>query len=328
MENRLSLLLKETFGASVAEKTEIVQELWSGYGEISRWKLNGSVPETVITKEIILPEKQNHPRGWNSNESHQRKIRSYQVEAEWYKNWTSACTNSCRIPHCYIQKSQREEQLLVLEDLDAAGFTIRKSKLNIQEAKLGLSWLANFHATFLNQKPIGLWRKGTYWHLETRADEWEVMEKGELKDKAYQLDEILAACKFQTLVHGDAKVANFSFSTDMKQIAAVDFQYVGGGCGMKDVIYFLGSCLSSDECELFEEVLLSYYFKELKKAVELSCKSILFNDLEKEWRSMYQIAWADFNRFLMGWMPNHQKINPYSSKMVEQALIQLEDRIR
>ena len=80
---------------------------------------------------------------------------------------------------------------------------------------------------------------GTYWHLDTRPEEFEKIEHKQLKSKAHRIDEILKECEFQTIVHGDAKLANFCFSEHGEGVAAVDFQYVGRGCGMKDVTYFL-----------------------------------------------------------------------------------------
>jgi Ser/Thr protein kinase RdoA (MazF antagonist) len=64
--------------------------------------------------------------------------------------------------------------------------------------------------------------------------------------KAAVIDQVLNNCSYQTIVHGDAKLANFCFSKE-GAVSAVDFQYVGGGCGMKDVAYFLGSCLTGKE---------------------------------------------------------------------------------
>lgn len=112
--------------------------------------------------------------------------------------------------------------------------------------ELCLKWLANFHATFINEELAGLWQTDTYWHLATRPDELAVTDNPALKQAAVAIDAKLNSCRYKTFVHSDAKVANFCFSTDSKMVAAVDFQYVGGGCGMKDVICLLGSCLDED----------------------------------------------------------------------------------
>jgi len=209
-----------------------------------------------------------------------------------------------------------------MEDLNA-NFPLRKYQLEFSEVKVCLKWLANFHATFLSHKPTGLWEIGTYWNLETRPDEFEKIEHRELKSKAYLIDELLNQSKYQTIVHGDAKLANFCFSENGDSVAAVDFQYVGGGCGMKDVAYFLGSCLSSSECELYESELLDFYFSALEKSFNSTKFNFDFKDIEKEWRYMYPIALTDFNRFLLGWMPSHQKVNGYHLDLMNSVLTNL-----
>jgi aminoglycoside phosphotransferase (APT) family kinase protein len=156
--------------------------------------------------------------------------------------------------------------------------------------------------------------------LNTRQDEFKAMKAGRLKDAASKLDDLLTNCAFQTIVHGDAKVANFCFSNDVKSAAMVDFQYTGRGCGMKDVVYLLGSCLDAEGCDLFEEELLNFYFSELQKSIAQCNSSVQFEALEFEWRRMYSIAWTDFTRFLQGWMPTHKKLNAYSQKLLDQAL--------
>jgi len=153
--------------------------------------------------------------------------------------------------------------------------------------QLCLKWLAHFHATFMGEKPENIWTQGTYWHLETRLDELNAIKDTILKNAAKAIDRKLNACKYKTFVHGDAKLQNFCFSDDGKGVAAVDFQYVGGGCGMKDVAYFVDSCLYDDECESWEKDVLDFYFKELKMALESMEKDIDFDALEKEWRQLY-----------------------------------------
>ena len=324
MQNNIETLIRKKLKTTEVKAIETIQSLWSGYGKIVRLDIKG-VPafSSAILKHIVLPQDQQHPRGWNTNVSHQRKLKSYQIEMNWYAEYAAKCNDACRVATCYYSDTLGEEQLILLEDLDASGFPVRKSALNMNEAKVCLKWLANFHATFLGVEPTGLWKVGTYWNLATRPEEYEVMKNTSLRKIANQIDELLNNCVFKTLVHGDAKVANFCFSESGKHVAAVDFQYVGGGCGMKDVSYLLGSCLDEEECELFESELLNYYFDELQKAIIKQKKTINFTALEKEWRYLFPVAWTDFNRFLDGWMPTHQKLNSYSKKIEKEVLKKL-----
>ncbi|MFT5820056.1 MAG: hypothetical protein ACI8ZM_001290 [Crocinitomix sp.] len=319
-------LLKIT-KSSACKEIEVIQSLWSGYGKISRYQLDDSLLNTVVVKFISLNQRSEHPRGWNTDYAHNRKVKSYEVETHWYEKWNQFCTNDCRVPKFIGSFSEGKDQWIILEDLNA-NFPLRKQQLDLSEVKVCLKWLANFHMTFLNQKPTGLWDIGTYWNLKTRPDEFEKIEQQELKSKAHLIDELLNQCNFQTIVHGDAKLANFCFSENGETIAAVDFQYVGGGCGMKDVAYFLGSCLSSSECEEYQDELLNFYFSELQKAfddsrTEAGAFIFDFKELEAEWRNMYPIACADFTRFLLGWMPSHQKVNNYNLNLLHSVLSSL-----
>ncbi len=213
-----------------------------------------------------------------------------------------------------------DDILILLEDLNAMGFGVRKTTINLDDVKLCLQWLARFHTTFLNTTPDGLWEAGSYWHLGTRPDEWERMENPRLKNAARPIDEKLSKAHYQTIIHGDAKLANFCFSEDSRSVAAVDFQYVGGGCGMKDVAYFLSSCLDEEACERHESELLDYYFSELESNLSKAKYSSDKQGVINEWRSLYKYAWADFYRFLDGWSPGHWKMHEYSRRMTDEVI--------
>jgi aminoglycoside phosphotransferase (APT) family kinase protein len=204
---------------------------------------------------------------------------------------------------------QGDEVLIVLEDLDQAGYPLRKRSVTWEDIAACLAWLAQFHASYLGKTPDGLWEVGTYWHLDTRPHELAVLEDQNLKEAAPFINEKLNSCEYKTFVHGDAKLANFCFAPN-GQIAGVDFQYVGGGCGMKDVAYFIGSCLREKECERLETRILDTYFKHLQSELKERNEA-----LETEWRSLYRVAWADFHRFLKGWSPGHWKLNSYSERV-------------
>jgi hypothetical protein len=302
---------------------EVVQTLWSGYGQLVRCRLQGGLQSSVIVKHVRWPTKKDHPRGWHSDLSHQRKVRSYEVETSWYQHHSAQCGLECRVPKCLAVRNLGDEIFIVLEDLDLAGFASRRNRVSHRELKACLSWLANFHATFMGQSPEGLWEVGTYWHLATRPDELAVLDDGPLKRGALEIDRKLSASAFLTVVHGDAKLANFCFSDDGGRVAAVDFQYVGGGCGMKDVAYFISSCLDEDQSENKEGELLDFYFSSLETALAAANKELDFAALSKDWRELYPVAWTDFYRFLQGWSPGHWKIHRYSERLAREVLAAL-----
>ena len=324
MDQHFQNTILESTGAASLYKIEVIQSLWSGYGEIVRFGLNGCELESVVVKHVNLPEGGSHPRGWNTDLSHQRKLKSYKVETEWYKSFNAKCNDDCKTPQCYALETKGSEVLMVFEDLDSTGFVQRLSaSVNWDNINACLHWLANFHATFMGNQPEGLWETGTYWHLETRPEELQAMDDLPLKNAAEIIDKKLSASPFQTLVHGDAKLANFCFSNDGKNVAALDFQYVGGGCGMKDLAYFIGSCMSENDCEKYEGKLLDIYFSHLHEALRKKNTTIDGAALEADWRNLYHVAWADFHRFLKGWHPGHWKINSYSERVSREVIERL-----
>ena len=320
---RLAEIVLRSTGAESISGTEVVQSLWSGYGQIVRCHLTGGAAPSVILKHVRWPDERAHPRGWTSDRSHQRKVQSYRVETAWYGRFAERCPEACRVPNCLAVEHRPDGVILLLEDLDAAGFAGRRRSVSDAEIDACLSWLANFHATFMGVQPEGLWPVGTYWHLATRPDELDALVDGPLKAAASELDRRLSSSPYQTFVHGDAKLANFCFRTDGKMAAAVDFQYIGGGCGMKDVAYFISSCFDEDECERRESTLLDRYFELLRDALERSGKAIDGNALEANWRALYPVAWTDFFRFLQGWSPGHWKAHRYSKRLASEVLASL-----
>jgi hypothetical protein len=323
MNNTFQKIARNATGASEIFHIEDIQSLWSGYGKIMRYGLRGGDCNSVVIKHVKLPDQAHHPRGWNTDLSHQRKVKSYHVESAWYRDLSKACDESCRVPHCLALEEDADEFLMVLEDLDASGFPLRKGSVSMEEMLTCLRWLAHFHATFMGKKPDGLWSVGSYWHLETRPDELAALDDHELKAAAGAIDQALSSARYQTLVHGDAKLANFCFSTSGEQVAAVDFQYVGGGCGMKDVAYFIGSCLYEEDCERHEKVLLDYYFAWLKEALLERRINVDPEAVEQEWRNLYPLAWTDFHRFVKGWSPGHWKIHSYSERLAREVVAKI-----
>ena len=258
-----------------------IQTLWGGYGEIVRARIDGTA---AVVKEVRPPP--------GDGPSHLRKLRSYDVELAWYRR------HAARSPARVARYLGGARGLIVLEDLDEAGYTGRRG-----DAYQCLAWLARFHLAFRDTSIDDLWDRGTYWHLGTRLDELPRIADPALREAAPLFDARLRASPFRTLLHGDAKPDNFCFGP--ADVAAVDFQYVGPGCALSDVAYLI--CGDPDE-----DAKLDRYCAHLR---ELGAP-----ELEGEARAVYPFAAADFYRFLAGWAPHRWPQERHGQRVVRDAL--------
>ncbi|NOH96062.1 phosphotransferase [Vibrio sp. 99-70-13A1] len=317
-----------SLGINKGFTVEVIQGLWGGYGELVRLsfldKLNVPAPPNLIVKHVSLPDKSEHPKGWNTQRSHLRKVRSYQVETSWYQGYTQQFDQYCPMPQGLLCKQTDNEWLIVMQDLAGLGFPHIHQTANKMQRNACLKWLANFHAKHIGAESNGLWESGTYWHLDTRPDELDALQDLPLKAQAETIDRKLKQAPFQTLVHGDAKLANFCFNLKGDKVAAVDFQYVGHGCAMKDVALFMSSAVEPEHCDARESELLESYFGYLQEALTRYQPHLSFSEVEAAWRPMFYVAWADFHRFVKGWSPKHWKINPYTESLAEAVVKRLE----
>lgn len=273
-------------GATRARRIARVQSLWDGYGEIVRVALDGGVAPTAIVKRV------RPPAGRHDTISDARKRQSYDVEMQFYRTLATRCDDTCRVARLYGSHVEPDHWLFVFEDLDAAGFRDRHDDARGAALDACLAWLAAFHARFLGEQPAGLWPIGTYWHLDTRREELAALGDARLAAEAERLDARLRGAQFQTVLHGDPKEANFCFGRD--RVAAVDFQYAGRGCAMSDVAYLLHGRAS-------HEAPLDAYFDHLRRTLAERAAPVDISAVEAEWRSLYDDARRDFERFLAGW---------------------------
>lgn len=306
-----SLLAERVRRATNANSVEILerlQSLWGGYGELVRVELSGHATLASAIVKVVVP-----PHG-DTSRSSRRKLRSYEVERTFYARYAARCGSGCRVARSLTLGAERE--LLVLEDLDAAGFPDRMRRPEPHAIQAALAWLATFHATFLGAEPEGLWRVGTYWHLATRPDELAAMKHTTLRKLAGTLDTRLNAARYRTFVHGDAKLANVCFAPGGTAVALVDFQYVGGGVGVKDVAYLLSDCVAEREQPRLIPHYLDLYFDALRGALASKLAPTEIDDVEREWRALFPLAWLDFYRFLAGWAGGAYAHDPYGENLL------------
>src|SRR5689334_5956053 len=134
-------------GARSVRRADAIQNLWGGYGELFRVELAGAPMRTAIVKYA------HPPRGARVDASFERKCRSYDVEIAFYRTVAPRCDDTCRVAKLLAARGNHAERewLLVLEDLDAAGYDQRVDEASGRLLEAALAWLASFHARFLGE---------------------------------------------------------------------------------------------------------------------------------------------------------------------------------
>lgn len=284
-------------------KVVLMQSLWGGYGSISRIWIR---ERSLVLKKVLAPE--------GSSVSHHRKVQSYVNEHHFYKFLKDL---DCSVAECYF--AQLEPMTLLLEDLSshynhATGMYHHNegSNLGYEQTVMSLTWLATFHAHFWNDDAHHLAKKGGYWYLETRLDEYESMSDGELKSNAHRVNDLLDINSvsspdnhmFQTVIHGDAKAANILFSS---RAAFVDFQYCGKALGAVDVAYLLATSVNPEVLDFEQRSLLQVYYDGLKSQLN---HRVIRGDLKQSivdkysfsiFKKHFELAILDWVRFMDGW---------------------------
>ncbi|KAI5815345.1 kinase-like domain-containing protein, partial [Pyronema omphalodes] len=289
-------------------KSSHVQSLWSGFGSIYRLTFSGS-PKSLILKHVDPPR--------SSSESDQRKLISYRIERYFYSHLSSNLPEKCKVATKYPVDAAFENTAMLLEDL-AVDYQLDPYSLDFKQATVVLKWLARFHATFwgkvesLPQIPPpleagenagdGIWMNGGYWYLATRRDEFSYVEDKAWAPLAEEVARILSDPKRlgRTLVHGDLKAANIVFAKGYENCAVYDFQYVGAGLGVVDLVYFLGTAVDRAVMGHDGKVqeLLKVYWEELVGVLGEVGLGGYTEDLMK--RDL-ELAALDWRRFMEGW---------------------------
>lgn len=281
-------------GREMTAEATALATLWAGYGSVLKVRVDvegEDEPRRLVLKRIAPPP--------GDGASHRRKLRSYEVEAAFYRSDAPDYLRSkgAAVPACVAVDGDVNNgggMEILLTDLTHESFPNRLRGGQRADIDAALTLLAKMHAAYFEKPlPPGLWEQACYWHLETRPDELRSMSDTRLQAAAAALDRRLRVSRGATLLHGDSKADNILTGDGLA--ALYDLQYTGAGLGARDVAYLLvSSCdartLDRDETSLLD----TYYDALLRSGVSPSfTRQALQDD--------FDVAVADYQRFMDGW---------------------------
>lgn len=306
------------------ESEEQIASLWSGYGEIIRqiYILPDESRLFLIKKQVS----QLIPISKQPDESQSRKAISYVVERYFYDRLSrQSIDNGAHLPRVYATT----KDAIYMTDLGQE-YPVEHVNMDHERSAVVIRWLAHYHVQFWNYGlpaesliPLGsrshpdpeggqgVWEEGGYWPLHTRQAEYELLDSF-WKRIAVEVDAEIRAipAQFTTLMHGDLKSANIVFSEDLKRCAVFDFQYVGIGPGIRDLVYFMISSVHGLDRHVSD--LLRLYHQ----SIIVGLKGIGLVDVAAEYTfetmiKQYELCLVDYYRFMLGWvyLPSRSNID-------------------
>jgi hypothetical protein len=248
--------------------------LWAGYGSVKALSLSLQPQDGEPSKLQLVCKVVDPPKG--SGVSHERKLRSYVVESNFYRSLSADLRDGgVAVSQIYhLEATPAGKAVLLMTDLRVEYPLSCRGMLSGGKLEAALDWVAGFHA-FCWEQPhrwAPLWPEGCYWRLETRQEELQQIgpEWQRLKNAAPAIAELLREGTHadphlhRTVVHGDFKAPNLQFgnaaagaseatgasgASGAFRCAAVDFQYCGGGYGARDLAKLVVSALDMGSVE-------------------------------------------------------------------------------
>ncbi len=253
-----------------------------------------------------------------------------------------------------------------LQDFKPADGWLQYGVLEESKLKASLGVVAKLHAccwqgtntgnVHIPEEDIKIWDAGSHWYKERQspdlltdiAIEWHDILKrfapkfdsydenlgirlGKLAEKvsaqvwACALDKTHA---WRTVIHGDAKCANFFFRTKTNdtnyECALIDFQWTGWGNCCSDLVYQIATCIVFDDeyttyqndYEKYEIMYLKYYYTLLSEQLVHFGKATSIQDVENSlcpWDAFlkwYDLAFIDILPTIFGYHWKRIKASP------------------
>lgn len=226
----------------------------------------GDGPETLIAKVAA-----------GDPTSRAMVSQGYAAEVGFYRHLSGRTTVST--PGCWYSaiSDDATEFTLLLDDAAPAVPGVQVEGCTTEQAASALANLVGLHAPFWNDPALEgadyLMRTGpdgaaflqelligaTADFVERYREDLGSDEAEVLKTVADSIaDWVVAAGEHSSLIHGDYRLDNLMFAPD-GEVVALDWQTAGVGPALRDVAYFLGTCLDVEQRRQHEERLVADY---------------------------------------------------------------------